>query len=174
MLLLQLVLVLGFAMLSQAKMSTDFETHAVGVFEVKDFLIFNVVSTENRDPATRIANRTISFVFADPNANSTIKCEDGWTKSATVDNTPFSYIYCGSGPNSNGFSTFRFKTYENPGKFELQLTHSFSDPTHYPPPYNYVQYFAPATFELECNKLRNSARCMLGGPVRATINQITN
>lgn len=60
MLLLQLVLVLGFAMLSQAKMSTDFETHAVGVFEVKDFLIFNVVSTENRDPATRIANRTIS------------------------------------------------------------------------------------------------------------------
>ncbi|KAH7360727.1 hypothetical protein BKA65DRAFT_533974 [Rhexocercosporidium sp. MPI-PUGE-AT-0058] len=128
--LLQLFLTLGLAMLSQAKMSTDFETHALGVFEIKDFLIFNVVSTETHDPAAKIANRTISFIFADPNANSTIKCEDGWTKSDSVDNTPFSYIYCGAGPTSNGFSSFRFKTYESPGKFELQLAHSFSDPAY--------------------------------------------
>lgn len=120
--LLQLFLALGLAMLAQAKMSTEFaefKTHAVGVFDIKDFLIFNVISTENRDPSTRILNRTISckftlmllkgrtfadpfsVVFADPNGNSTIKCEDGWTKSSTVDNTPFSYIYCGAGPNAS-------------------------------------------------------------------------
>ncbi|CZS94049.1 uncharacterized protein RCO7_08130 [Rhynchosporium graminicola] len=113
-------------------------------------------------------------VFADPNANTTTKCEDGWTKSATVDKTPFSYIYCGGGPSGNGFSAFRFKTYDSPGKFELQITHSFSDPNHYPPPYNYVQYFAPATFELDCGSSRNTNRCVRPGPIRGIINQITN
>ncbi|KAK0124479.1 hypothetical protein ONS95_009431 [Cadophora gregata] len=170
MLVFQFLLALGLVMLAHARMSTDFVTHAVGVFEIKDFLVFNVVSTELRDPSTRATNRTISFTFTDPNANTTIQCGEAWINN----NTPFNYVYCGNGPNANGFSSFRFKTYTHAGKFDLQLTHSFSDPTHYPPPYSFVQYFAPASFELQCNKLRNNARCIQGGPVRGVINQISN
>tara|TARA_R110002060_G_scaffold3689_5_gene5699 strand:- start:1163 stop:1507 length:345 start_codon:yes stop_codon:yes gene_type:complete len=113
MLVLQFLLALGLAMLAHARMSTEFVTHAVDVFEIMDFLVFNVVSTELRDPATRVTNRTISCMFtllattmkmtdialvtfADPNANTTIKCGEAWTN----DNTPFNYVYCGNGPNA--------------------------------------------------------------------------
>ncbi|CZT49786.1 uncharacterized protein RSE6_10676 [Rhynchosporium secalis] len=107
--LLHLLLTVGLAMLVQAgRMSTEFKTHAVDAFVIKDFLIYNIVSTEWRDHSTRLTNRNITY------------------------------------------------------------------PNHYPPPYNYVQYFAPATFELDCGSSRNTNRCVRPGPIRGIINQITN
>ena len=47
MLVLQFLLALGLAMLAHARMSTEFVTHAVDVFEIMDFLVFNVPPPES-------------------------------------------------------------------------------------------------------------------------------
>ncbi|XMA08589.1 hypothetical protein WAI453_001380 [Rhynchosporium graminicola] len=63
--LLHLLLTVGLAMLVQAdRMSTEFKTHAVDAFIIKDFLIYNIVSTEWRDHSTRLTNRNITCMLS--------------------------------------------------------------------------------------------------------------
>ncbi|CZS99776.1 uncharacterized protein RAG0_08099 [Rhynchosporium agropyri] len=171
--LLHLLLTVGLAMLVQAdRMSTEFKTHAVDAFVIKDFLIYNIVSTEWRDHSTRLTNRNITCMLSTYASALDFIADLTWSSLLTQTPTRLPSARM-DGPNL-GFSAFRFKTYDSPGKFELQITHSFSDPNHYPPPYNYVQYFAPATVELDCGRSRNTNRCVRPGPIRGIINQITN
>jgi hypothetical protein len=72
---------------------------------------------------------------------------------------------------------WHFKTYTNIKEFSIQFAHIFSDPTNYPPPYDVVQYFAEATFNLTCVDAGGLQGCNLPkgqDPLSVPINGITN
>ncbi|OWO92949.1 hypothetical protein B2J93_3113 [Marssonina coronariae] len=181
----QFLPILGFAGLSQTKPSAMFVSHAASALDIQDFLISEVISTEVEDRTLKTWNRTLSFIFSDPNANTATKCASGWYKDSTADRAPYSYVYCAflslglaSSTNSaapaNGFSIWKFKTYTSPGEFELSVAHSFSDPVHYPPPYNYVEYFANVDISLQCSQRRRKSKCVSNGTIVAEITGISN
>ncbi|KAI9048962.1 hypothetical protein LZ554_006811 [Drepanopeziza brunnea f. sp. 'monogermtubi'] len=169
---LQLLLVLSFALLSQARLSTEFVSHAVGFFEIKDFLISDVVYTEVNNRRRQTSNHTLSFHFTDPNANSSISCSDSWLKDANGNHFPSNYVYCAAPTTS--FSIWKLTQFTTGGNFSLALAHFFSDPSHYPPPYDYVEYFAEVALTPVCSIARTSSRCIAKGPIAATINRISN
>ncbi|PBP28729.1 hypothetical protein BUE80_DR000254 [Diplocarpon rosae] len=180
--ILQIILILGFAVLSQAKSSDMFVSHAISVLDIKDFLIRDVIFTEVKDETSNTLNCTLScllalicegrITFSDPNANTTTRCADGWYKNSTADRTPYSYVYCAA-PVTD-FSIWKFKNFTSPGEFELSLAHSFSDPIHFPPPYNYVEYFANVGISLQCSQGRGISECVSNGTMKAEITSISN
>lgn len=56
----------------------------------------------------------------------------------------------GQAPTSS-FSIWKFTSFRDGGNFSLAISHHFSDPTHYPPPYSYVQYFGDVDLTPECS-----------------------
>ncbi|PBP22726.1 hypothetical protein BUE80_DR006397 [Diplocarpon rosae] len=158
--ILQIILILGFAVLSQAKSSDMFVSHAVSVLDIKDFLIRDIISTEVIDHTSNTVNRTLSFTFSDPNANTTTRCADGWKKDSAAPVIDF--------------SIWKFKNFTSPGEFGLSIAHSFSDPIHFPPPYNYVEYFADVGISLQCSQSRDISECVSNGTIKAVVTSISN
>jgi hypothetical protein len=133
-----------------------------------------------------------TVVFTDPNSNNTsTKCSSSWTIQSNGTNTaPFSFITCA--PNGNQeFFDWQFNTYTNFTSFNLRFAHQFSDPvlvalqdtsfnlltfhdSHYPPPFNFVEYFADAQINLVCEDAAGTLCSLPNSPLHAQVNRISD
>ncbi|KAH8782008.1 hypothetical protein BGZ57DRAFT_588374 [Hyaloscypha finlandica] len=138
-----------------------------------DFQISNMILLTSALPDNLTFNHTLSFNFTDPNSNGTNTiCGSSWITTTNGGNTaPMSYILCDRTADK-GFFEWQFTTITSLTSFGLRFAHEFSDPVHYPPPYDMVVYFSDANVTLTCDD-ETGTSCELPS-MNATINRISN
>ncbi|RDW60041.1 hypothetical protein BP5796_11647 [Coleophoma crateriformis] len=145
---------------------------------VKNFAVSDIYTTDFFSSQTAW-NRTITFLFADNNSNTSTICTKSWTQSNTTNNYPTSYVLCDFTADNSDVFYFKFDTMTSLGNFTLELAHEFSDPVNYPPPYDVVEYFsAPTKFTLPCDAKTTTSgvftNCVTAGPTTVIVSGIAN
>ncbi|KAE8451948.1 hypothetical protein EG329_002112 [Mollisiaceae sp. DMI_Dod_QoI] len=157
--------------------------HAVttaDALELKDFLISGFFAISTVDAPNTSWNRSLSFVFADPNSNTSTICSQNWTDTANSTTAPMGpgYVVCdATNSTQQEFFDWHFSTYTDLSDFSIEFAHEFSDPNDYPPPYNYVEYFATTNVSLICEDAVGLSGCTLPAsesPLQAHITSISN
>ncbi|RFU35119.1 hypothetical protein B7463_g1177, partial [Scytalidium lignicola] len=161
---------------------------------IQDFLLTDFYVASFNDPHISF-DRTINFVFTDPNSNTSTICSSFWTQSNTTTATGNSttnsttnstspaipiggYVNCYGSSSPETFE-FKFNTFNNLASFQLGLIHFWSDPVDFPPPFDVVGYFATSVdVSLQCNmNSAGLAACTLPAsqsPIHGVIDALTN
>ncbi|KUJ21107.1 uncharacterized protein LY89DRAFT_729907 [Mollisia scopiformis] len=190
-----LSIILGFAILSQAlpqvlqsrsnaaSRPQVFGNHVVTSTDavvLQDFLISSISANSTALATQGSFNRSVSFVFNDPNSNTSTTCSTNWTDTATSSTGPMgpSYLVCTepTAPGKEQWFDWYFGSYTDHCHFSFELAHEWSDPAVYPPPYDYVEYFASMNVSLTYTDAAGLF-CNLPtatGPLHAVITSISN
>ncbi|TAQ86491.1 hypothetical protein B7494_g5182, partial [Chlorociboria aeruginascens] len=71
---------------------------------LENFVISNIYTNTFSDPTNTQFNRTISFLFTDPNSNSTSTiCTKSWTQTNSTNTYPTTYSLCDATGNDEAF-----------------------------------------------------------------------
>ncbi|KAL3419355.1 hypothetical protein PVAG01_09577 [Phlyctema vagabunda] len=144
---------------------------------IRDFHVSDI--STNDFPTETAWNRSISFYFTDLNSNASTICMASWEQTSSTNKVPMDYVLCNFTTKPKEFFNFKFDSYTSLGVFSLTMTHRYSDPVNFPPPWDIVQYFSSSTaFKLQCDTKDTAfgpkTSCATVGTLTAVVNGVAN
>ncbi|PSS16829.1 hypothetical protein M430DRAFT_59237 [Amorphotheca resinae ATCC 22711] len=129
---------------------------------IQPFSISDLSAQSFSDPASTSWNRSLSFLFSDPNSNTSTICTHSWTDTRNSSSAPTSYVACDPTSNDENFQ-WQFTSYTSIQTFSIEFSHGWNDPA----------------FNLSCTvgSAAGFQACSLPAgqdPYRAAVNALTN
>ncbi|KAG9247619.1 hypothetical protein BJ878DRAFT_156744 [Calycina marina] len=126
-----LTIVLSYILMVQAALLPDFPSRVIPTtrmanLELHPFQISHFYSNSYKESG-QSWNRTLTFLFTDPNANTSTICSASWTQTTRVTTPPTSYHSCYYNGNDEVFQ-WSFTAFKSLAQFSLVFRHAFKYP----------------------------------------------